>query len=54
MIEWNANTSFNHATGATTVQLAAGDNLWVQCLANGGGAGFTFDGNDHWDVVYLG
>jgi len=54
MIEWGPNTSFNHASGSTTVKLAAGDKLYVTCTANGGGSGFSFDGNDHWDVVYLG
>ena len=54
MIEWAPNTTFNHATGSTVVKLAQGDQLWVQCLANGGGSGFSFDGNDHWDVTYLG
>ena len=54
MIEWGANTTMNHASGGTTVKLAQGDQLWVQCLANGGGTGFSFDGNDHWDVTYLG
>ena len=54
MIEWAPNTTFNHATGSTVVKLAQGDQLWVQCLANGGGTGFSFDGNDHWDVTYLG
>jgi hypothetical protein len=56
MIEWGTNTTFNHASGSTTVKLAVGDQLFVSCLANGspGGTGFSFDGNDHWDVVYLG
>ena len=56
MIEWGANTTFNHASGSTTVKLAAGDKLYVTCLASGApnGTGFSFDGNDHWDVVYLG
>jgi hypothetical protein len=54
MIEWAPNTTFNHASGSTVVKLAQGDQLWVQCLANGGGSGFSFDGNDHWDVTYLG
>ena len=56
MIEWGSNTTFNHASGGTTVKLAVGDSLVVQCLANGspGGTGFSFDGNDHWDVTYLG
>ena len=56
MIEWNANTTFNHASGSTTVKLAVGDKLYVTCLASGApnGTGFSFDGNDHWDVVYLG
>ena len=54
MIEWGVNTTFNHASGSSTVKLAAGDQLWVQCLADGGTGGFNFDGNDHWDVVYLG
>jgi hypothetical protein len=54
MIEWGPNTSFNHASGSSTVKLAAGDQLWVQCLADGGTGGFSFDSNDHWDVVYLG
>ena len=56
MIEWGANTTFNHASGSTTVKLAAGDKLYVTCLASGApnGTGFSFDGNDHWDVTYLG
>jgi hypothetical protein len=55
-IEWNANTSFNHASTSTTVKLAVGDKLYVTCVATGSpnGSGFSFDGNDHWDVVYLG
>lgn len=53
-IEWGANTSFNHASTGTTVKMAVGDQMWVQCTAVGGGTGFSFDGNDHWDVVYLG
>ena len=53
-IEWGPNTSFNHASTATTVKLSVGDQMWVQCLATGGATGFSFDGNDHWDVVYLG
>jgi hypothetical protein len=54
MIEWGPNTTFNHASGSTTVKLAVGDKLYVACTANGGGSGFNFDGNDHWDVVYIG
>lgn len=54
MIEWGNNTSFNHASGSTTVRLAVGDQLWVSCLAAPSGQGFSFDGNDHWDVVYIG
>ena len=54
MIEWGTNTTFNHATGSTTVKLAVGDKLVVQCISDGGTGGFSFDGNDHWDVVYLG
>ena len=53
-IEWGTNTSFNHASTGTTVKLNVGDQMWVQCTAVGGGTGFSFDGNDHWDVVYLG
>ena len=53
-IEWGTNTSFNHASTSTTVKLAAGDALYVTCLANANVAGFSFDGNDHWDVTYLG
>jgi len=53
-IEWGTNTSFNHASTSTVVKLAAGDALYVTCLANANVAGFSFDGNDHWDVTYLG
>jgi hypothetical protein len=55
-IEWNGNTSFNHATTSSTVKLAVGDRLYVTCVSSGApnGSGFSFDGNDHWDVVYLG
>ena len=53
-IEWSAYTTFNHATTATVVKLAAGDSLYVSCLANANVAGFSFDGNDHWAVTYLG
>jgi hypothetical protein len=53
-IEWGPSTSFNHATTSTTVKLAVGDSLWCQVLAIGGSSGVSFDGNDHWDVVYIG
>jgi hypothetical protein len=54
MIEWGVNTTFNHASGSTVVKLAVGDQLWVQCIADGGTGGFSFDANDHWSVVYIG
>jgi hypothetical protein len=53
-IEWGSNTTFNHASTSTTVKLAVGDALWCQVIAIGGSSGVSFDGNDHWDVVYLG
>jgi hypothetical protein len=49
-IEYNANTTMDHAGSSTTSKLAVGDILQLQVNAGN----ITFDSNDNWSVVYLG
>jgi hypothetical protein len=50
MVEWAANSSMNHAGGATITKLAANDTLTLRVLAGQ----INFDGNDNWAVAYIG
>jgi hypothetical protein len=50
MVEFNSNTSMNHAGGSTISYLATGDTLRMVVAVGE----LSFDGNDNFSVAYLG
>lgn len=50
MVEYNSNTSMNHAGGSTISYLAAGDTLRMVVAVGQ----ISFDGNDNFSVAYIG